>query len=92
MISVLFRALLEGKRRGVAQPGSATALGAVGREFESLHPDQIKTSGHTGTTGDDFSGSFDLWSKLPGLPDVFIQVEDDELIQIPVESVYRSIF
>jgi hypothetical protein len=26
--------------RGVAQPGSATALGAVGREFESLHPDQ----------------------------------------------------
>jgi hypothetical protein len=27
--------------RGVAQPGSATALGAVGREFESLHPDHI---------------------------------------------------
>ena len=27
--------------RGVAQPGSATALGAVGREFESLHPDQL---------------------------------------------------
>ena len=27
--------------RGVAQHGSATALGAVGREFESLHPDQI---------------------------------------------------
>ncbi len=26
-------------RRGVAQPGSATALGAVGREFESRHPD-----------------------------------------------------
>ena len=30
-----------GSIRGVAQPGSATALGAVGREFESLHPDQI---------------------------------------------------
>ena len=28
-------------RRGVAQPGSATALGAVGREFESLRPDQF---------------------------------------------------
>ena len=27
---------------GVAQPGSATALGAVGREFESLHRDQIR--------------------------------------------------
>jgi hypothetical protein len=27
--------------RGVAQPGSATALGAVGREFESLHPDHF---------------------------------------------------
>ena len=26
--------------RGVAQPGSATALGAVGRGFKSLHPDQ----------------------------------------------------
>jgi hypothetical protein len=30
-----------GRFRGVAQPGSATALGAVGREFESLHPDQL---------------------------------------------------
>ena len=29
------------KFRGVAQPGSATALGAVGREFESLHPDHL---------------------------------------------------
>ena len=27
--------------RSVAQPGSATALGAVGREFESLHSDQF---------------------------------------------------
>ena len=25
--------------RGVAQPGSASALGAEGREFESLRPD-----------------------------------------------------
>ena len=29
--------------RGVAQPGSATALGAVGRGFESLLPDQISS-------------------------------------------------
>ena len=28
--------------RGVAQPGSATALGAVGREFESLYPDHFQ--------------------------------------------------
>ncbi len=28
------------QRRGVAQPGSAPALGAGCREFESLHPDQ----------------------------------------------------
>src|SRR5262245_31117953 len=27
-------------RRGVAQPGRAAALGAVGRRFESSHPDQ----------------------------------------------------
>jgi hypothetical protein len=26
----------------VAQPGSASALGAEGREFESLHSDQLK--------------------------------------------------
>jgi hypothetical protein len=26
---------------GVAQPGSATGLGPVGREFESLHRDHI---------------------------------------------------
>ena len=29
-------------RRGVAQPGSASALGAEGRGFESLRPDQHK--------------------------------------------------
>jgi hypothetical protein len=29
-------------RRGVAQPGSASALGAEGREFESHRPDQIQ--------------------------------------------------
>lgn len=34
-------AVIFGFSRGVAQPGSATALGAVGREFESLHPDQL---------------------------------------------------
>ena len=34
-------AFVSGDSRGVAQPGSATALGAVGREFESLHPDQF---------------------------------------------------
>ena len=28
--------------RGVAQPGSATVLGTVGREFESRRPDHIK--------------------------------------------------
>ena len=30
-----------GSVRGVAQPGSATALGAVGRMFESSHPDHL---------------------------------------------------
>src|SRR3990167_1811101 len=29
-----------GRFRGVAQPGSASALGAEGRTFESCHPDQ----------------------------------------------------
>ena len=28
--------------RGVAQPGSATVLGTVGREFESRRPDHTK--------------------------------------------------
>ena len=31
--------------RGVAQSGSARALGAWGRGFESLHPDHFPTSG-----------------------------------------------
>jgi hypothetical protein len=30
--------------RGIAQSGSAPALGAGCREFESLYPDQIKNS------------------------------------------------
>ena len=34
-----------GFSRGVAQPGSATALGAVGRGFESLHPDHLINQG-----------------------------------------------
>ena len=29
------------KERGVAQLGSASALGAEGRRFESCHPDQL---------------------------------------------------
>ncbi len=29
-------------RRGVAQPGSASALGAEGRRFESCRPDQVQ--------------------------------------------------
>ena len=31
--------------RGMAQPGSASALGAEGREFESLCPDQFQDCG-----------------------------------------------
>ncbi len=34
--------LLPQKYPGVAQSGSATVLGTVGREFESHHPDQIQ--------------------------------------------------
>ena len=30
-----------GEPRGVAQPGSARALGAWGRGFKSLHPDHL---------------------------------------------------
>ena len=29
------------RKRGVAQPGSASALGAEGQKFESSHPDQL---------------------------------------------------
>ena len=36
--SLLFRIFLV--QRGVAQSGSAVALGAIGRGFESLRPDQ----------------------------------------------------
>jgi hypothetical protein len=36
------RDTIEEERRGVAQPGSASALGAEGRGFESLRPDQNK--------------------------------------------------
>lgn len=33
---------MEIKLRGVAQPGSALAWGASGRQFKSARPDQIK--------------------------------------------------
>ena len=36
-------ATISASSRGVAQPGSATALGAVGRTFESSHPDHSLT-------------------------------------------------
>ena len=34
---------LRQKNRDVAQPGSALAWGARGREFESRHPDPVKS-------------------------------------------------
>src|SRR5690606_26648165 len=34
-------AIMRGSCRGVAQPGSALAWGARGREFESRRPDQL---------------------------------------------------
>ena len=34
-------AIVASSRRGVAQPGSASALGAEGREFESHRPDHV---------------------------------------------------
>ena len=34
-------------KRGVAQSGSAVALGAIGREFESLRPDHSKSTDST---------------------------------------------
>ncbi len=37
----LLKDVISDSIRGIAQPGSATALGAVGREFESLYPDQF---------------------------------------------------
>jgi hypothetical protein len=39
----LKEALYGGHSRGVAQPGSATVLGTVGREFESLRPDHFSS-------------------------------------------------
>ncbi len=41
--SWLFAAGLDSCDRGIAQPGSAPALGAGCREFESLYPDQLVT-------------------------------------------------
>src|SRR5665811_821747 len=34
------------RRRGVAQLGSASALGAEGRRFKSCHPDQVRPGRH----------------------------------------------
>ena len=37
---------LKSYKRGVAQLGSAGALGALGRRFESCRPDSIKTKSY----------------------------------------------
>ncbi len=37
-----YQTAIQSRHRGVAQPGSASALGAEGRGFESLRPDQHK--------------------------------------------------
>ncbi len=41
MVCQFYCSLETYKHRGVAQPGSASALGAEGRVFESLRPDHI---------------------------------------------------
>ncbi len=38
---MVIKAMLKGINRGIAQSGSALALGARCREFESLYPDQL---------------------------------------------------
>ena len=38
-----YQTAIQSRHRGVAQPGSASALGAEGRGFESLRPDQHKS-------------------------------------------------
>lgn len=48
------------RNRGVAQSGSASALGAEGRRFESCLPDQFKISKNTrpGDPDRDFSSQW----------------------------------
>ena len=42
--SLIFARFPANEVRGVAQSGSAVALGAIGRGFESLHSDHFKVS------------------------------------------------
>ena len=45
------------RSRGMAQFGSASALGAEGRGFKSRYPDECDVSGHRGHLNPRFVGS-----------------------------------
>lgn len=49
------------KRRGVAQFGSASALGAGGRRFESYHPDCLLRQIMTEITQEEFESNIDSY-------------------------------
>ena len=68
-----------GIHQGVAQPGSAPALGAGGREFESHHPDQIIKSLQTSKVGKfrEFSNEFENSEHYKGLSCSPLERHDD---------------
>ena len=55
--------VIKRRLRGVAQPGSATVLGTVGREFESRRPDHLKK------TANHFKTIVNRWGLPRGLID-----------------------
>src|SRR5438270_2958770 len=57
-----------GNRRGVAQPGSASALGAEGRRFESCLPDHLRKPAVRGLLR--LAGS-NRWNSQPIYFDLF---------------------
>ena len=61
--------------RGIAQPGSAPALGAGCREFESLYPDQKSPSWRWSHAHGDGTSTGDLWRWQAVLLRVFLARE-----------------
>ena len=55
--SLIFPRFPANGERGVAQSGSAVALGAIGREFESLRPDHSKSTDSSDSVDFSFEGA-----------------------------------
>jgi hypothetical protein len=83
----LFRDTIRKQRRGVAQSGSASALGAEGRGFESLRPDHSFSTTYWITSRSPMADWGDFWGE--GFGSLFSRLICSSKFMSKVRTAFR---